>query len=127
MRFHLEEGVVLESINGVQLRDPEGAWWAEHRGEPEGFVVLGLKMPAGKPIDMQVIEHLLRPQEITGEERFERPRHLAPNVNWMSDRAMFRFSVAAFADPQYAIVELAKPPVALSESPLGENKESESP
>ena len=127
MRFHLEEGVVLESINGVQLRDPEGAWWAEHRGEPEGFVALGLKMPAGKPIDMHVIEHLLRPQEITGEERFERPQHLAPNVNWMSDRAMFRFSVAAFADPQYAIVELANPPEELSELLLAEEKGSRSP
>ena len=54
-------------------------------------------MPAGSPIGLYVIEHMLRPSELLGEETFSRPAHLAPNVVWMNDRAMLRFSVATFA------------------------------
>ena len=124
MRFDLDEGVVLESINGVKLNNPEGSWWAEHRGEPEGFVALGLRMPSDQPIGVHVIEHLLRPHEVVGEGRFDRPQYLAPNVNWMSDRAMFRFSIAAFADPKYAIVDVAPPPEDLLERLATEGSES---
>ena len=80
-----------------------------------GAVALSLRMPAGSPIGVHVVEHLLRPDEIVGEGRFDRPGRLAPNVNWMSDRAMIRFSVAAFADPQHAMLNLAAPPAALSD------------
>jgi len=42
----------------------------------------------------------------------------------MSDRAMFRFSIAAFADPKYAIVDVAPPPEDLLERLGTEGSES---
>ena len=110
MQFHLMEGVVLESINGTLLEDPGSVRIAEHWGEPDGFVALNLRMPEDTPIGVHVVEHLLRPDEVVGEGRFDRPGRLAPNVNWMSDRAMLRFSVAALADPRHATVVVPPPP-----------------
>ena len=114
MQFHLADGVILRSMNGVPIENGAAVRIAEHWGEPDGAVALSLTMPAGSPIGVHVVEHLLRPDEIVGEGRFDRPGRLAPNVNWMSDRAMIRFSVAAFADPQHAIVNVTAPPAALS-------------
>ena len=115
MQFHLDAGVVLQSINGVPIENGATVQIVEHWGEPDGAVALSLRMPAGSPIGVHVVEHLLRPDEIVGEGRFDRPGRLAPNVNWMSDRAMIRFSVAAFADPQHAMINVAAPPPALSD------------
>lgn len=66
--------------------------------EPEGAVVLDVGMPSDAPIGIYVIEHVLRSREVLGEETYSRPSHLAPNVVWISDRAMFRYS---FADPRH--------------------------
>jgi hypothetical protein len=77
---------------------------ADHWGVPEDAVTLELAMPAADPIGLTVIEHLLRPKELLGAEPFERPANLAPDITRRSDRAVFRFSVAAFADPRHAFM-----------------------
>jgi hypothetical protein len=102
--FQLSEGTRLRAINGVALEDADAIRRADHWGEPDGAVLLDLTMPAAEPIGVHVIEHLLRPEELLGEEAFERPTDLAPNVNRMSDRAMLRYSVAAFVDPRHAFI-----------------------
>jgi hypothetical protein len=93
----------LLTINGLSLDDPAALEWVDHWGVPDPAVVLELEMPAGQPIGLHVIEHLLRPEELVGAAAFERPPNLAPDVTRMSDRAMFRYSVGAFADPRHAI------------------------
>jgi len=94
----------LVSLNGSPLAHPEELAFAEHWGEPNPSVVLELEMPEGQAIGLQVVEHLLRPEELLGADAFDRPPHLAPNVMRLSDRAMFRYSVGAFADPRHAIL-----------------------
>ena len=94
----------LVSLNGIAIDDPEGLRWAEHWGEPDGDVVLELTMPADESIGLHIIEHLLRPEELLGEDAFTRPDDLAADISWLSDRAMFRYSVAAFVDPRHAIM-----------------------
>lgn len=94
----------LLSVNGRALSEPDSLVWADHWGEPDGDVVLELTMPPTEPIGLQIIEHLLRPAELLGAGPFERPEDMAPDIVWMSDRAMFRYSVAAFADPRHAIL-----------------------
>jgi len=113
MYLRMIDGVVLQSINGVPLAEPGTIRTAEHWGDPDGFAVLELRMPSDAPIGVHVVEHLLRADEIVGEGRFDRPGRLAANVNWMSDRAMFRFSVAELADPRHAIVPAPTPPSGL--------------
>lgn len=117
IQLRMADGVVLESINGMSLDDPGAIRMAEHWGEPDGFVVLELRMPSDTPIGVHVVEHLLRPDEIVGEGRFDRPGRLAANVNRMSDRAVFRFSVAELADPRHAIVTVPAPPPGLFDDP----------
>ena len=102
--FQLEGGTRLLAINGTALEDPEATERADHWGEPEGYVQLDLRMPADEAIGLHVIEHLLRPEELLGSAPFERPADLAPNVNRLSDRAMFRYSVGVFVDPRHAIM-----------------------
>ncbi len=104
LAFRLEGGTRLTSINGVAISSPETVRLADHWGEPDGAVVLELTMPPTEPIGLHVLEHLFRPEEIVGPDVFARPADLAPNTNWMSDRAMFSYSIAAFIDPRHAIV-----------------------
>ena len=94
----------LVSINGASLSTPATLDWAEHWGMPDSAVVLDLEMPASAPIDLFIVEHLLRPEELLEAGTFARPPHLAPDITRLSDRAMFRFSVAAFADPRYGLI-----------------------
>lgn len=101
--FQLEGETRLTAINGQRISNVEELRWIDHWGVPEGDgVVLELTMPADSPIDVHVVEHLLRPEELLGRDAFRRPPGLAPNVERLSDRAIFRYSVAAFADPQHA-------------------------
>ena len=94
----------LLTINGRALVAPDSLAWADHWGEPDGAVVLEIEMPADEPIGLHIIEHLLRPEELLGPDAFRRPPDLAPDITRLSDRAMFRFSVGAFADPRHAIM-----------------------
>jgi hypothetical protein len=102
--YDREGGTRMLSLNGAELSAPDALVWAEYRGEPENDVVIELTMPPTESIGLNIVEHLLRPGELLGEEAFQRPSSLAPNILRMSDRAMFRYSVAAFADPRHAIV-----------------------
>jgi hypothetical protein len=103
--FALEEdsGTRLRTLNGIDLNGSE-LLGVDHWGVPESSVVVTLELPADAPIGLHIVEHLLRPEELLGAESFRRPATLAPNIARMSDRAMFRYSVAAFADPRHAIV-----------------------
>jgi hypothetical protein len=93
------------AMDGIAVTDPDSVQWVEHYGEPDSAgVVLELRMPADEPIGIHVLEHLLRPWELTGPEPFRRPADLMPDVNAMSDRAAFRYSVAAYADPRHAFM-----------------------
>lgn len=100
--FDLTGGTRFVSLNGRALTASVRA--ADHWGVPEEAVRLELTMPADEPIGVTVIEHLLRPEELLGEEPFTRPAELAPDITQRSDRAVFRFSVAAFADPRHAFL-----------------------
>ena len=105
LAFRFNGGTRAHSINGKPLDNPETIVGMDHWGEPDGSVELELTLPPLEAIDVTVIEHLLRPEELLGAEPFERPDGLAPDIVWMSDRAMFRYSVAAFVDPRHAIVQ----------------------
>ena len=104
--FHPDEGgrTRIRSVNGISIEEPEAIAWIEHWGVPEDAVVLEVEGPAQDPIELTVVEHLLRPEEILGEEAFTRPADLAPDEPAMSDRAMFRFSIASFADPRHGVM-----------------------
>jgi hypothetical protein len=94
----------IVSINGERIEDPASLELLDHWGQPDGYVVLELEMGAQDPIGLHVIEHLLRPEELLGPRAFVRPPRLAPDITHMSDRAMFRYSVAVFVDPRHAIM-----------------------
>jgi len=120
LRFHIDPPgrTRLLSINGVAIEESELLQWAEHWGEPDSAgVVLELRMSATDPIGLYVVEHLLRPWELLGQAPFERPEDLAPDVNAMSDRAAFRYSVAAYVDPRHAFM----PGAAVRERPSPES------
>jgi hypothetical protein len=92
------------SVNGAPIERPGAVAWVEHWGVPDSLVVLEMDMPAEEPIGVHVVEELLRPEEVLAAGSFRRPPHLAPDVRAGSDRALFRFSIAAFADPRHAFV-----------------------
>jgi hypothetical protein len=102
--FEIGEGTRLRAINDVPIENADALRRADHWGEPDGAVLLDLTMPADEPIGVHVLEHLLRPWELLGDEAFERTASQAPNVNRLSDRAMMRYSVAAFVDPRHAFL-----------------------
>ncbi len=61
----------------------------EHWGVPEGgAVTLEVEGAPDTPLKMTVVEHLLRPGELLGDDVFRRPPTLAPNIRMLSDRAM---------------------------------------
>jgi hypothetical protein len=107
--FQFGEGTRLVSLNDFPVADSETLRQADHWGEPEDAVLLDLTLPADAPIGVHVVEHLLRPATLLGDEAFARPPDMAPDVNLMSDRAMFRYSVAAFVDPRHGIVPRPDP------------------
>jgi len=100
--FEVEGDTRATAINGKILGDAERLRYVEHWGVPDGEILLEVAMPAGGAIEVQVVEHLLRPEELLGAGTFRRPPELAANVVAQSDRALFRYSVAAFVDPRRA-------------------------
>ena len=89
-----EEGPYLTSVNGKARPGPEAPLVADHWGTPEDGVILEFQR-SGLPttFELQVAEHLLRPAELVGQEPFQRPPELAPNINRLSDRAIVRATV----------------------------------
>lgn len=98
--FELAGQTRLTSVNGQVVSNVDDLRWIDHWGVPDSAVVLELTLPPGAPMELFVVEHLLRPEELLGQDAFRRPPELAPNVNWLSDRAMFRYS---FGDPIEAV------------------------
>jgi len=93
------------SLNGIPIEQPDSLRWIEHYGEPDSAgVVLSLRMPATEPIGIHVIEHVVPAYDLLGTDPFQRPADLMPDVNAMSDRAVFSFSVGAYADPRHAFM-----------------------
>jgi len=97
LRFHMEDapGARLVAINGYALDSADELEWIEHWGEPDSVVVLDLALPPEAPLELHVVEHLLRPAELVGPDVFRRPPALAPDVSTGSDRAVLRYDVAA--------------------------------
>jgi hypothetical protein len=95
----------LIALNGRRIDDPEALQWAQHWGTPDPAVFLTLEMPEGANVELNVIEHLLRPEELLGADAFARPSTLAPNINRMSDRAMLLSSIRPDGEePEQALV-----------------------
>jgi hypothetical protein len=90
------------AIGGTPVERPGSVTAFDHWGVPDSLVVLELDMPAGEAIGLHVVEGHLRPALILGAGAFARPASLAPDVSTGSDRALFRYSVAAWADPRQA-------------------------
>jgi hypothetical protein len=57
--------------------------------------VLDVETAPGAPLQMDVVEHLLWPEELLGPESFRRPAELAPDITWLSDRVIVRTPAAA--------------------------------
>ncbi len=99
LRLHFpEQGATrLLSLNGRPLPIEGRPELVEHWGDPAPALLLDLELPQGAAVDMDVVEQLLRPGELVGAEHFVRPPELAPNVVWMSDRAMVLTPASALA------------------------------
>jgi CheY-like chemotaxis protein len=119
LRFQSDERreTRLLSINGLPV---EALSAVEHWGVPDTLVLLELEMPAGSAIGLEIVEHMLRPEELLGAEAFERPADLAPDESWMSDRAMIKtsFIPGAVEDSTTAITDSLSTPIASPPAPL---------
>lgn len=104
--FMPDDGSRLLAVNGREL--PDGGWrFVEHWGVPEDGLVLELAVAdSGEALRFDVVEHLLRPEEILGHEVFVRPPELAPNIRMYSDRAMIKTPVTV--DPLSGTVVIAQ-------------------
>ncbi len=78
------------AVNGRALTLDRRPTVVEHWGEPDPVVLLELELSSGDVPEMDVVEHLLRPTELLGLEAFQRPPTLAPDIVWLSDRAVLR-------------------------------------
>lgn len=92
------------AVDGTAVDQPGSLELVEHWGVPDSMLVLELDMPADAPIAVHVVESHYRPEELLGPGSFARPDELAPDVSAGSDRAVLRYSVAAFADPRHAFM-----------------------
>lgn len=117
----------LTAIDGQPLSNVDRLRWLEHWGLPDTAVVLELATAPGSPLDLHVVEHLLRPEELLGRDAFARPPELAPNINRLSDRAMFRYPVpdtiagtgtGDMVDPTPASVDPTPAPVDTTGAPV---------
>ena len=101
-------GTRLLSINGKAVPDPTSMRWAFHSGEPDPVVLLELEVPEDELLELNIVEHTLRPQEILGADVFERPEKLAPDITRLSDRAMLltRFASRRFDEGDAAPFDL---------------------
>lgn len=88
-------GTRLAAINGRTVPPESRPTLVEHWGTPDPVVFLDLEMAEGTQPEMDVVEHLLRPQELVGAEPFQRTPELAPDIVWKSDRAMVRTPAAS--------------------------------
>ncbi|MEQ9399663.1 MAG: M20/M25/M40 family metallo-hydrolase [Longimicrobiales bacterium] len=72
----------------------------EHWGRPDSLVYLDFELaPDVRSLEMDVVEHLLRPEEVVGAGVFDRPETLAPNIRRSSDRVYVRTPVSLPLEP----------------------------
>jgi len=113
LRFPEAGGTRILAVNGRALPVQERATLVEHWGDPAPALLVDLELPQGAAIDMDVVEQLLHPGNLVGAQHFQRPPELAPNVVWMSDRAMVRTPASALA------LQYGTPPFAAGDAALG--------
>ena len=94
-RFPETGGTRLTALNGRPVPGALRPTVVDHWGAPDPVVTLDLEMAAGGSLEMDVVEHLLRPEELVGPEPFQRPAELAPDITWLSDRAVLRTPATA--------------------------------
>ncbi len=88
------EGPELRAVNGEPLPNAERVGYVDHWGAPEGpLELLFARGFRDDTLAFEVIEHMLRPEELVGAEPFRRPPDLAPDITRFSDRAMIRTPV----------------------------------
>ncbi|MEN8375757.1 MAG: M20/M25/M40 family metallo-hydrolase [Gemmatimonadota bacterium] len=106
-------GPALQSVNGEPLPNERAVERLAHWGTPENAVELEFARGfRDTSLEFYVAEHVLRPGELVGDEYFERPDHLAPDITRASDRAMLR--TRARIDLESGLVTLGDEPVAES-------------
>jgi hypothetical protein len=109
LQLHFPEGgtTVLTHVGGRPVPVEVRPSLVEHWGEPRGAIYLDVELPAGGEPELAVVEHLLRPGEILGDPVFERPPTLAPDVVWLSDRAVLRtpFAYVTIRDDPAPVAE----------------------
>jgi hypothetical protein len=93
LSFRARGATRLVAIDGQALSSTDDIEWMEHWGVPDSLVTVGVTTRAGAPLSLDVVETLLRPEEVVVADVFRRPPQLAPDVNAGSDRALFRSSV----------------------------------
>lgn len=129
LRFPEQGATRVLSLNGHALPIEGRPELVEHWGDPAPAVIVDLELPQGAAVDMDVVEHLLRPGELVGAEHFTRPPELAPNVVWMSDRAMVLTPASALAlqygPPPFTIPSGEEAPPAVE--PAGGEAPAEAP
>ena len=87
-------GPQLVAVNGKRRQGSSTGYHLEHWGVPADGVHLDFDVaPDDKTLQFSVVEHLLRPEELLGEGKFDMPRELAPNVRLSSHRAVIRTPV----------------------------------
>jgi hypothetical protein len=95
MALEMPDEATVTSVGGRPVPDGEaGAGPVRrvvHWGRPQEAVRVGVRVPADvATLPLTVVEHLLRPEELLGDEPWRRPADMAPNVNMDSDRAILR-------------------------------------
>jgi hypothetical protein len=95
LALEVREEAAVTSVGGRPVPDAEaGAGPVRrvvHWGRPQEALRVGVRVPAGvATLPLTVVEHLLRPEELLGEEPWRRPADMAPNVTLDSDRAILR-------------------------------------
>jgi len=113
MRFPDQGPQRVVAVNGHPVTAEARPTRVDHWGIPDPVIVLDLETAPDASLAMDVVEHLLRPDEVLGPERFRRPPELAPDITWLSDRAIFRTPATAL------VVVPGPPPFPLEGAPVG--------
>lgn len=94
LRFPESGATRLVALNGRPMPGEGRPTFVEHWGTPDPVLVLELETTEGTALELDIVEHLLRPAELVGAAPFERPAELAPDITWLSDRAVLRTPAA---------------------------------
>ena len=88
-------GIRITAVEGAAVGGSQGAGQVTHEGEPQdGGLTLEVTAPEGADeLALVVVEEHLRPWTFLGDEPFQRPPHLIPNLWTGSDRLLIRTPV----------------------------------